>query len=229
LLGTLDDRMEVDAGEASLSSEAKRDARFVSNFTLIFPISIARCTNVAYRSLDKTLSAVIACCFKAVTFSNGGGATSDNLRLLMTILGRSLPRGSKSSYVALYEGIETYFANFMDGSGQELDDNALKKSRVPSAEGVEFAKGIAALLLPVSPSESGRVSPSPDKSETEAVRMQRARALLTLASCGVQDVQEKEKATTAVNMWLSGERSGPVREILREAHASLVNQGKNGL
>jgi proteasome component ECM29 len=229
LLETSDDRMEVDAGEASLSSEAKRDARFVPNFTFIFPISVVHCAKVDHRSLDKTLSAVITCCFKAVTFSNGGGATSDNLRLLMTILGRSLPRGSKSSYMALYEGIKTYFANFMDGPGLELDGEASKKSRALSAEGVEFAKGIAALLLPVSPNESGRVSPTPEKNETEAVRMERARALLTFASCGVQDVQEKEKASTAVNMWLNSERSGPVREILREAHSSLVNQGKNGL
>ncbi len=68
----------------------------------------------------------------------------------------------------------------------------------------------------------------PENSNTEDVRMARAQALLAYASSRLGDEQEKEKALTAVAGWLNNERSGQVRDVLHEAHASFLKQGENG-
>lgn len=167
---------------------------------------------------------MIACCFKAVTYASSDGATSDELRALMTILARSLPKGSKLSYMATYEGIQIFFADFMARSRPEVDSAVMAFKF--SAESMEFVRGMAALLLPVSANEKGRFLPLPENSNTEAVRTARARAVFTYASCGLQDAQEKETASMAVTTWLNSERSGPVRDILHEAHAFLLKQGE---
>lgn len=181
------------------------------------------------RSLDKILSAVIACCFKAVTFVGGGGATSDNLRRLMTILGRSLPKSSTLSYLATYEGIKILIRSLIDRSRQEVDDAVVERSMAISGEERESVKGIAtSLVLPISPLEAGRYVPLPEKSDTEAVRIARAQALLAYATFGFQhNPQEVEKASMAVKLWLNNERSSPVRDILHEANTFLLKQGKD--
>ncbi|KAF7513744.1 hypothetical protein GJ744_007795 [Endocarpon pusillum] len=202
---TSKDRMEIDAGEATLDSEAKSDA-----------------------SLDQILSAVIACCFKAVPVPNGEGAQSDTLRMLITILERSLPIGSRLSYMATYEGIKTFFAKFTESSLHQENNMVVRGAMTITADArrVKSIKDLAALLLPVSPNDGQRRLPRylPENSSTEAVRMARAQALLAYASCPFPDVQEKERTSMAVAAWLDNERSGPVRDVLHKAHASLSKQ-----
>lgn len=167
---------------------------------------------------------MIVCCFKIVTFSNGSGITHNDMQMLMTILGRSLPKGSKLSSLVFYEAIKTFFTNLMDQSRQQLDVGRTGDSAAISAGG-ELAEGIAAILLP---SEDGRFIPTPEQSNTEAVRLARSRALLAYISCGFRDQGHREKASMAVSLWLTSERSGQVRDILREAHDCLENRGRNG-
>jgi hypothetical protein len=168
---------------------------------------------------------VIGCCFKAVTFSNGCGATSDNLQMLAAILKQSLRKGSRLSYLATYEGMNTLFTRVLGSSRQEVDAVVVEKDTAVSKEGMELVKGIAALWLPLSANQAGQMVPQSDKSDTEAVRLARARALLAYASCGVQDAEERKQASLAMKLWLDSERSGPIRDILHETHASLVGAG----
>jgi hypothetical protein len=185
-------------------------------------------TDLDLDSLDRTLGAVITCSFNAAAFAGPGGTTTENLRLLMTILKRSLPQTSRLGHTALYEGIRTILANSMEGSRQQVDGNVVENGMAISAERIEFGRGIAALLLQeVSPGPI-RDSPIPGKNETESVRTHRAQAMLAYASSHLHDQNDREKATMEVNLWLNGERSGPVREILHEALASLSKQGKLG-
>lgn len=139
--------------------------------------------------------------------------------------------------MATYEGIKTFFAKLTESSPQQLEENnmvvggAMTISAAISADAgrVKSIKDLAALLLPFSPDDGQRRLPPylPENSNTEAVRMARAQALVAYASCpiqDVQDVQEIEKASMAVTVWLGNERSGPVRNVLHEAHASLSKQ-----
>ena len=159
--------------------------------------------------MDRTLSVVIACCFKAVTYSCGDRATNGHMGLLITVIERSLARGSQLSYMSTYEGIRTLLSKIMDGSRQQGDTNV-----------VGNAKENAGLVLPLL--LSGTIPPT-EKLDTETVRMERARALLGYVSCGFPD----PKVSAAVELWLNNERSGPVRDILLEAHRALVRQGRS--
>lgn len=128
--------------------------------------------------------------------------------------------------MATYEGISIFFAKSTHGREQEVDGVVVRKGIAISDEGMEFVKGMAALLLPSSSSDDCRFLPLPEKVDTEAIRIQRARALLTCLTCGFQDNAEKAKAVTVVKLWLNNERSGPVRDILHEAQAYLLTQGE---
>lgn len=96
-----------------------------------------------------------------------------------------------------------------------------------SADGVKSLKDLAAVFL-ISSFGGSRQVPTdmPEKINTEGVRMARAQALLAYLSCRLQDEQEKEKASTTITVWLDNERSGQVRAVLHEAHASLMKQGE---
>jgi hypothetical protein len=180
-----------------------------------------------YASLDKTLSAVIACSFNAVTFSNDGGVISEKLQSLMTIVNQSLRKGARLSCMATYEGIKTLFANFLDGSRPRIDAAVVGDGRVIPGDAMEMVKSIVALLLPISFNEGDRFDPIAEKDGTEAVRLERARAVLAFASSDVAQVQDdlKVKAVIAVNRWLNSERSGPVRDVLLEARSCLLDPG----
>ena len=134
--------------------------------------------------------------------------------------------------MATYEGIKTLFANFMDSSLQQKDNMVVRGAMTISADpkGVKSVKDLAALLLPFSLNDDQRHLPSylRETSNTEPVRMARAQALLAYASCRFQDVQEKGKASMAVTVWLNNERSGPIRDVLHEAHAFLSKQQEYG-
>ena len=147
----------------------------------------------------------------------------------MKILRRTLPKGSKLSYMAMYEGIKIFFANSMNESRPEVNGAAVGTSLAISDEGTGFVKELVGLLLPVSPSEGGQFLPVPEDSDTEAVRIARAGALLTYASHGFQDTRGREEASRAVSVWLDKERSRPVQAILHETHASFLKQGGNEL
>ena len=97
-----------------------------------------------------------------------------------------------------------------------------------SADGVKSLKDLAAVLFPFSSFGGSRQVPTdvPGNINTEGVRMARAQALLAYVSCRFQDEQEKEKASTTITVWLDNERSGQVRTVLHEAHASLLKQGE---
>jgi hypothetical protein len=176
---------------------------------------------------------VIECGFKVVTCSTGGEAPEEKSKFLMTILGKSLPKGNKLSYVAAYEGIKLFFAKITDESRRE-NGSAVVENRetLPWSEmGKEFELGVAALLLPNSPSEndqSNRYFPIPENCNTEAVRVARARAVVAYLSC-VRDAQAKARALTAVKLWLKSERSGQVRDLLHEASAGILSQEDKAL
>jgi hypothetical protein len=93
--------------------------------------------------------------------------------------------------MAAYEGIKMFFVHLMECSRQEMDGNLERNGMAISDEVGESVKGIAALLLPISASQDNRFFPTPENSNTETVRVARARAVLAYASCGFQDVQDK--------------------------------------
>lgn len=133
--------------------------------------------------------------------------------------------------MATYEGIQTFFAKFAESSLQQENKMVVRGAMTISADAreVKSITDLAALLLPFSPHHGQRRLPPhlPENSSTEAVRMARAQALLAYASCPFQDVHELEKASVAVTAWLDNERSGPVCNVLHEAHASLSKQREN--
>ena len=171
-------------------------------------------------SLDKTLSAVIECSFKAVTVSKNGEILEANSKLLMPILGQSLSKGSKLSFMAAYEGIAAFYANRTKETRRENGDTANDYRKSPPQVGKEFDMDIAALLLPKSPSATDRHIPIPENRNTETMRMARARALVACLPW-IEDAQEKARASEAVKLWLENERSGHVRDILHEASAGI--------
>ena len=165
---------------------------------------------------------MIECCFKAVTFSTA--EMEENLQLLMTILRRSTPKGSTLSYLASYEGIKMFYANQRVEPRQENDSIAVKTQNARSDAEMEFDQGIAALLLHNwnSPTENDWYFPLAGNSNTESIRVARARAVLAFVlSADMKDTQEKTQALMAVKLWLKSERSGQVRDILHEAGACI--------
>jgi hypothetical protein len=155
------------------------------------------------------------------------------VRLLISILGRSLPRGSKLTYLAAYEGIKEFFISCAEGfheeqervqwTGERIDGEAAAVSQSSSKSRSELMKAIAAFLL------DNRNPPKLNQSEPETVRMARARALLAYACCLLHvdrnglDVTEdpKSQASTAVELWLQGERSSSVRDLLQQVQTRL--------
>lgn len=159
----------------------------------------------------------------------------DNARLLISILGRSLPRGSKLTYMATYEGIKDFFTSCAEGfheeqervqwTGERLDGGAAAVSRSFRKARSDLMKDLAAFLL------DNLNPPMLDKSEPETVRMARARALLAYASCqnhdnhNGEDVADdpKVQASTAVEIWLNSERSSSVRDLLHQVQTLLCD------
>jgi len=144
----------------------------------------------------------------------------------MTIVSKSLAKGSRLSHLATYEGIKTVIANFSARSRTEVEGGQVRRSVTFSAEQTEMVKGMGALLLPICPDHGDGFVALPEHSNTETIRMARARALLAYASCDPEDASEKELASPAVKTWLNSERSGPIRDILNEAQVHFQSNGK---
>lgn len=137
-------------------------------------------------------------------------ATLKNLQLLMTILRRALADSSSLSYMAMYEGIKIFFNHLMDSQA-----SIEWREKMATSEGWrEFVKGIVGLLLSISAEDDERFLPIPEKSNTERIRMERARALQAYVASGMGDAEDKQKTSAAVKLWLNNERSGPVRDVL---------------
>jgi hypothetical protein len=148
----------------------------------------------------------------------------------MTIVRKSLAKGSRLSHLATYEGIKTFVANLTARSRQEVESGEERRSMTISAEKMEMVKDVGVLLLPICPNDGGGFVPLPEHSNTETIRIARARALLAYASCGLQeDAPEKRSASLAVKTWLDSERSGPIRDILNEAQGYFQSNRKNEL